>query len=49
MAHIIMLEAQIKAQAQAYMNASQGYSAALDTSTDFLARLEECSAQIPVK
>ncbi|BDA46158.1 probable E3 SUMO-protein ligase MMS21 [Coccomyxa sp. Obi] len=48
LAQIIMLEARIKAQAEAFKRASQGYTAAIDSSTDFLARLEECSAQIPV-
>lgn len=48
LAQIIMLEAQIKAQAEAFIEASQGYTAAIDSSTDFLARLEEYGAQIPV-
>lgn len=49
LAELIMMEAQIKAQAEAFKRVSQGYEAGLDTTTDFSARLEQSSAEIPVK
>ncbi|EIE24159.1 hypothetical protein COCSUDRAFT_41448 [Coccomyxa subellipsoidea C-169] len=48
LAELTMMEAQIKAQAEAFKRMSQGYEASIDSSTDFMARLEQTNAEIPV-
>ncbi len=49
LAELTMMEAQIKAQAEAFKRMSQGYEASIDSSTDFMARLEQTNAEFPVK
>lgn len=49
LAELIILEAQIKAQSEAFKRVSQGYEATPESSTDFLARVEEYTAEIHVE